>query len=109
MPPYLGSIRECAVSKKARLLRDPDIKRWYTNVAQGSPITADVHLRRLSLFCEQNKLSPKELVNLGKTARKQLEDLIQDHVTRMESEAKSPGYVAGILKGGQVVAGPQRG
>jgi hypothetical protein len=87
------------LSKKARLLSDPDIKRWYTNVARGSPITAEVHLRRLSLFCEQNKLTPQELANLGKTARKRLEDLIQDHVTRMESEDKSPGYIAGILKG----------
>ncbi|MDH5448181.1 MAG: hypothetical protein OEY24_02985 [Candidatus Bathyarchaeota archaeon] len=83
------------MSKKARLLRDSDVKRWYTNVARGSPITAEVHLRRLSLFCEQNALTPKALIDLGRVHRKKLEDLIQDHITRMESEIKSPGYIAG--------------
>jgi integrase len=87
------------LSKKAELLKDPDVARWNTNVARGSPLTADVNLRRLSLFCEQNDLTPKELTALGKKNKKQLEDLIQDHITKMESESKSPGYIAGILKG----------
>jgi len=87
------------VSKKAKLLSDSDIKRWYTNVARGSPITAEVHLRRLSLFCEQNNLSPRELVDFGQKDRKKLENLIQDHITIMESEEKAPGYIGGIIKG----------
>lgn len=87
------------MSKKAKLLKDSDVARWHTNVARGSPITADVNLRRLGLFCEQNGLTPKELVALGKKNKKELEDLIQDHITKMESEGKSPGYVEGVLKG----------
>ncbi|MGA2625450.1 MAG: site-specific integrase [Candidatus Bathyarchaeia archaeon] len=31
--------------------------------------------------------------------RKNLEDLIQDHVTHMEREKKAPGYIVGVLKG----------
>ena len=86
------------MSKKAELLKDPDVTRWYTNVARGSPSTAEVNLRRLGLFCEQHELTPLELVNIGRRNRKELEDLIQDHITKMESEGKSPGYVEGILK-----------
>jgi len=44
-------------------------------------------------------LTPKGLVDLGRKNRKRLEDMIEDHITRMESERKSPGYIAGILKG----------
>lgn len=87
------------MTKKAELLKDPDVQRWYTNVGRGSPITAEVHLRRLSLFCEQNSLTPATLADLGRKNRKELEDLIEDHITRMESEGKSPGYITGILKG----------
>jgi len=88
-----------SLSKREELLKDPDVERWYRNVSRGSPITAEVHLRRLSLFCEQNGMSPKELVDLGRRDRKKLEDMIEDHITKMESERKSPGYIAGILKG----------
>jgi len=87
------------MTKKAELLKNPDVQRWYTNVGRGSPITAEVHLRRLSLFCEQNNLTPTTLADLGRKNRKELEDLIEDHITKMESEGKSPGYITGILKG----------
>jgi hypothetical protein len=86
------------MSKKSRLLKDPDFARWHANLSRGSSITADVYTRRLGLFCEQNNLTPQELVVLGKESRKQVEDLIEDHITRMESESKSPGYVEGVLK-----------
>ena len=87
------------MSKKAKLLKDPDVERWYRNVSRGSPITAEVHLRRLSLFCEQNGLTPKALIDLGIKKRRKLEDIVQDHITKMESEEKSPGYIAGVIKG----------
>ena len=87
------------MTKKGRLLQDPDVERWYMNVGRGSRNTAEVHLRRLSLFCERNGLTPKELVNLGRKDRRRLEDNVQDHVTKMELDGKSPGYIAGILKG----------
>lgn len=86
------------MSRKTVLLEDSDIARWYMNLSRGSPVTADVYIRRLDLFCRQNDLTPKVFVDLGRKNRKRLEDLIEDHVTRMESEGKSPGYVEGILK-----------
>ncbi len=77
------------------MLSDKDVRRWYENLARGSPNTAEVYIRRLSLFCEQNKTTPKEILRL---ARKRLEDLVQDHVARMEKERKAPGYILGMLK-----------
>lgn len=73
--------------------------RWHTNLTRGSSITAEVYLRRLSLFCEANHLTPQQLVDLGRADRKKLEDLLEDYVTKMEAENKSPGYVAGVMKG----------
>jgi hypothetical protein len=80
------------------MLADPDVKRWYDNLARGSPITAAVRLRRLSLFCEQNNLTPRKLVQLGKSNRKQLEDIIQDCISKLEDDGKSPGYITGFPK-----------
>jgi len=85
-------------TKRERMLLDPDVRRWYDNLARGSPVTAEVALRRLSLFCEQNDTTTRQLALLGKNSRRSVEDLIQDHVSRMEREGRAPGYTAGVLK-----------
>ncbi|MBD3206528.1 hypothetical protein GF319_09320 [Candidatus Bathyarchaeota archaeon] len=71
------------MGKYDTFMENPDVERWYTNLSRGSVTTAKVYFRRLGLFCEQNNLSPKQLVQLGKENRKKLEDLVQDHVTKM--------------------------
>jgi len=86
------------LTKKERMLVDEDVKRWFDNLGRGSTVTANVYIRRLSLFCETNGLSPTELVDLAKGDRKKAEDLVLDHVTRMEHEGNSPGYISGIVK-----------
>ena len=86
------------MGKYDKYMENPDVERWYKNLARGSVTTAKVYFRRVGLFCEQNNLSPKQLVQLGRENRKQLEDLVQDHVTKMELENKAPGYIAGIMK-----------
>jgi hypothetical protein len=40
-------------TKKAELLAIPDIKRWYDNVARGSPVSAEINLRRLKILRRQ--------------------------------------------------------
>src|SRR2546427_262768 len=82
-------------TKRQAILTDPDVKRWYENLARGSRNTAEVYVRRLSLFCEQNRMSPKSILDLSKKA---LEDLVLDHVSRMERQAKAPGYIEGMIK-----------
>ena len=82
-------------ARKGRLLSDSNVRRWHENLARGSPITADVYLRRLALFCEQNNVDPNTLVTKEPTF---IEDLLSDHVGLLEKSKKSPSYVAGVLK-----------
>jgi integrase len=80
------------------MLQIPDVRRWYENLARGSPNTAEVRIRRLSHFCKMNNTTPLGLVELGKTDRKGLEDLLQDHISMMEKNGSSPGYIDCTVK-----------
>jgi hypothetical protein len=89
---------EPEVTKREKMLFDEDVRRWYENMSRGSPISAEVNLRRLSLFCEKHTMSPKALVEMARTDRKKAGNLVLDLVTRMEDEKKSPGYISGMVK-----------
>lgn len=80
-------------TKKDQALSYPDVKRWHDNVARGSPVTADVRLRRLTKFCEDHDMTPMELIDLGYKDSKTLNDLLQDHISMMEQNGKAPGYI----------------
>ena len=69
--------------------------RWYRNVQRGSEVTADVYLRRLGGFCNQNGLEPKHLPSIDE---KRLSDLLLDNVTRLESEGYAGSYIKSIVK-----------
>lgn len=77
---------------------DEDIIRWKNNVSRGSTITADVYLRRLRGFCNENQISPQELVKLGQNYSNQLQNLLEDNVTRLDEEGKAGSYIKSILK-----------
>ncbi len=79
-------------TKKAQLLADPHVKRWFDNTARGSKITAEMRLRRLSHFCELHGTTPMQLVEPAQDLRA-ITDLIQDHITLMEEQHKAPGYI----------------
>jgi hypothetical protein len=53
------------ITKKDSLLSNQDIRRWYDNLARSSIVTAEVRLRKLGKFCEDNKITPMELIELG--------------------------------------------
>ena len=84
-------------TKKAKLLADPDIKRWYDNVARGSPNTAEINLRRLGKFCEDHQIKPMQLAKLGTKDIRTVTDLLQDHISWMESQGKAPQYIKGTI------------
>jgi hypothetical protein len=84
-------------TKKERLLLNPDIKRWYDNLARGSTLTAEVRLRRLGKFCEEHNITPMEFVELGMRDTRALSDLLQDHISAMEEKGKAPGYIRSTL------------
>jgi hypothetical protein len=78
--------------------KDPEIRRWLRSLARGSPVTAEVAMRRLGKACELLGMDPKQLVKKAKRSRRSLQDSLEDLVTRLEDEHKSPGYIQGIIK-----------
>lgn len=43
-------------SRRVHMLANPEIKRWHDNLARGSPVTAEVRLRRLDKFCRVHSI-----------------------------------------------------
>jgi hypothetical protein len=85
-------------AKWDRLLSDPDVERWSRRTARGSPITAEVALRRLGRACELLELEPKDLFERAKVDPKAFTDSVDDMVSALEGRGMSPGYIEGILK-----------
>jgi hypothetical protein len=84
-------------TKKERLLTDPHVRRWYKNVARGSPNSAEINLRRLSKFCEDHQITPIQLAELGIKDIREVTDLLQDHISWMESRGNAPQYIKGTI------------
>ena len=84
--------------KYAAFEKDPTFVRWRTNLARGSPITAEVAVRRLGRVCELLDTTPQEMLATAEKDLKGFQDSLEDLVTRLESEDKAPGYILGLLK-----------
>jgi len=85
-------------TKTSILLSDPDVSRWYDNLARGSMYTASRGLGLLGRFCEMHQMTPRQLADLGMRDVRTVTDLLEDHVTMMESTNYSPGHVANHIK-----------
>lgn len=77
---HITTAKKQQETKKERLLADPDLRRWYTNIARGSPLTAEVRLRRISHFCETNNITPAKFAKLGQKNLRKATDMIEDHI-----------------------------
>lgn len=84
--------------KYASFEKNPTFVRWRTNLARGSPITAEVAVRRLGRVCELLETTPQEMLETVEKDLKAFQDSLEDLVTRLESERKSPSYIVGLLK-----------
>ena len=82
-------------NKYLYLFEDPDVKRWYDNVARGSQATADVYLRRVGSFCEALKTTPKKLATLGEP---ELYNIMLDCVSSMEKSGYTGSYIESAIK-----------
>lgn len=82
-------------NKYLYLFEDSDVKRWYDNLARGSPATADVYLRRVGSFCEAVKMTPKKLASLSDL---DLYHLLLDQVTAMEKKGDMGSYIESAVK-----------
>ena len=85
-------------TKIGELLTDPDVRRWHANLSRGSRLTADVYLRRIGKFCEMHGTTPTQLADLAAGDLRAATDLIEDHISIMESEGRAPGYIHGQVK-----------
>jgi len=85
-------------SRYEKLLGDEQVRRWHRNLARGSPITAEVALRRLGKLCELFETSPRGLLELARRDLMGFQDSLEDLVAGLEEKGKSPGYIQGFLK-----------
>lgn len=81
------------LSKKERILFNPNVKRWHDNLARRSKLTAEVRARRLIHFCETHEISPIQFAEKGKQDPLLVADMLQDHVNWMIEQGKSAGYI----------------
>jgi hypothetical protein len=81
-------------AKYVHLLENHDVERWYHNVARGSPVTADVYLRRLGSFCAESNVTPAVLAT---TAPIKLGNLLMDYVSAKEKQYAG-SYVESTVK-----------
>jgi hypothetical protein len=81
-------------AKYLHLLDDQQVRRWHDNVARGSPITADVYLRRLGSFCAENKLTPAVLAAMSSL---KLDNLLMDYVSSKEKQYAG-SYIESTVK-----------
>lgn len=82
-------------SRYETLFSDAQVRRWYEDVSRGSPITADVYLKRLGWFCGEKGLTPAELATLE---ARSLQDLLLDMVTALEQRGLAGGSIALSVK-----------
>jgi len=84
--------------KYRSLLDDEDVARWVRNLERGSPVTAEVSLRRLGKASTLLGLTPRQVVTEAEANPKQFQDSLEDIVSKLEDESRSPGYISNIIK-----------
>lgn len=84
-------------NKKQTMLANPDCRRFYLNMSKTSQGNADVSLRRLSKFCEDNAITPMQFIELAQKDIKAATDLLADHIQAMEDQGKAPNYQKKML------------
>ncbi|MCI4337091.1 MAG: site-specific integrase [Thermoplasmata archaeon] len=82
----------------AALLVDPDVRRWYDNLARGSRATADVNLRRLAALCASLEITPADLARLEV---KPAHDRFLDFVSAEEKRGMAGSYIVRTVKAGK--------
>jgi len=85
-------------SKYAAYMGERTVKRWLRSLAKGSPITAEVAMRRMSRVCELLKTTPDGLLESARRDLAVFQDSLEDMVTELESEGKAPGYILDLIK-----------
>ena len=77
--------------KHRKLLENIEIKRWWENNRARSPLSADVLLRNLGLYCEINGTSLDRILKDAESG--ELKRQFSDFVRKMEKEGKAGSYI----------------
>jgi hypothetical protein len=87
-------------AKYSRLHADSELRRWYDKVRRGSPITADVYLRRLGTTCLRKGTNPGEMLRQarGDAGGRWAFNFLADLVTEFENKRKAGSYIASSVK-----------
>lgn len=84
-------------NKYRELLNDPEIKRWYENLARGSLITADERLRRLGRICLLVNKTPLQLIQEKKKHPSNFDNFVFDLVSSYLKQGFKATYVRNNL------------
>lgn len=77
------------------LLENPDLRRWHTNVAQGSQVTADVYLRRLGAVSDRMGIP---ILEMPKMKEKEIHTMLLDFIAREQAEGKAGSAIHSTVK-----------
>ncbi|MHB8633349.1 MAG: hypothetical protein ACYDBQ_05185 [Thermoplasmatota archaeon] len=76
-------------------LKDPDIRRWYENVARRNPTTAEVYLRYLCRELAKHGLSPGDLLRMKSKER---EDTVVDCIDALSKRGVAGSSIVNFRK-----------
>jgi len=94
-------------AKHKKLLEDPEVRRWYDQLAIDSINTANERLRELGRVCEWWNTTPSKLAALAKDmngGRRAVEDMLMALMTQLAKRSPStgrrtsPGYRKNLVK-----------
>jgi hypothetical protein len=77
--------------KHRKMLENDEIRRWWENNRARSPLSADVLLRNIGLYCEINSTSPERILKDAESG--ELKRQFSDFVRKMEREGKAGSYI----------------
>jgi len=83
-------------AKHDDLRSNENVMRWYRNLQQGSPITGDVYLRALGLYCKINRTTPEGILEDAKSGK--LRNDFMDFVFKEGKENKAGSYIVRFKK-----------
>ncbi|MCL4359398.1 MAG: site-specific integrase, partial [Candidatus Thermoplasmatota archaeon] len=77
--------------KHRKLLENTEIKRWWENNRARSPLSADVLLRNIGLYCEINGTSLDRILKDAESG--ELKRQFSDFARKMEKDGKAGSYI----------------
>ena len=84
------------VAKYGYPMEDRNVKSWHDNLYVRPPITAEVYLRTMGLYCELNSKSPSKIIEESK--KKSFDRGFTSFVRNMESNGKKGSYIVRFKK-----------